>query len=187
MEGSRRKKKLGRLPKKFRAISTAVLGRQPSAVTSRSKNDIRFYPMYHSHQKGSHTDKRKMSKKSFSNREYRYKGLSRQAFLLLFRNKKKPKIRNERQKAHLFHTRKIFQPKNQRLRLKDFAGCIKFTLSSTTPPCAAFAIASPSLSGICRTNLPICDFEGIASQRHTPHQRLADHTSRLAIAKQKSH
>ena len=161
MEGSRRKKKLGRLPKKFRAISTAVLGRQPSAVTSRSKNDIRFYPMYHSHQKGSHTDKRKMSKKSFSNREYRYKGLSRQAFLLLFRNKKKPKIRNERQKAHLFHTRKIFQPKNQRLRLKDFAGCIKFTLSSTTPPCASLAIASPSLSGICRTNRPICDFEGL--------------------------
>lgn len=66
--------------------------------------------------------------------------------------KRSRKIRNERQKAHLFHTRKIFQPKNQRLRLKDFAGCIKFTLSSTTPPCAAFAIASPSLSGICRTN-----------------------------------
>lgn len=90
--------------------------------------------------------------------------------------KRSRKIRNERQKAHLFHTRKIFQPKNQRLRLKDFAGCIKFTLSSTTPPCAAFAIAFPSLSGICRTNRPICDFEGIASQRHTPHQRFEQTT-----------
>lgn len=75
--------------------------------------------------------------------------------------KRSRKTRNERQKAHLFHTRKIFQPKNQRLRLKDFAGCFKFTLSSTTPPCAALAIASPSLSGICRTNRPICDFEGL--------------------------
>lgn len=101
--------------------------------------------------------------------------------------KRSRKIRNERQKAHLFHTRKIFQPKNQRLRMKDFAGCIKFTLSSTTPPCAAFAIASPSLSGICRTNLPICDFERLRANGTPLISGLADHTSRLAIAKQKSH
>lgn len=87
--------------------------------------------------------------------------------------KRSRKIRNERQKAHLFHTRKIFQPKNQRLRLKDFAGCIKFTLCSTTPPCASFAIASPSLSGICRTNRPICDFEGLRANGTPPHQRLS--------------
>lgn len=99
--------------------------------------------------------------------------------------KRSRKIRNERQKAHLFHTRKIFHPKNQRLRLKDFAGCIKFTLSSTTPPCAAPAIASPSLSGICRTNRPICDFEGCKPTAHPSSAVLADHTSRLAIATNK--
>ena len=159
MEGSRRKKKLGRLPKKFRAISTAVLGRQPSAVTSRSKNDIRFYPMYHSHQKGSHTDKRKMSKNHSLTENTAIRACPDKRFCFFSAIKRSRKTRNERRKAHLFHTRKIFQPKNQRLRLKDFAGCIKFTLCSTTPPCASLAIASPSLSGICRTNLPICDFE----------------------------
>lgn len=99
--------------------------------------------------------------------------------------KRSRKIRNERQKAHLFHTRKIFQPKNQRLRLKDFAGCFKFTLSSTTPPCASLAIASPSLSGICRTNRPICDFEGLRANGIPLISGLADHTSRLAIATKK--
>lgn len=137
--------------KKFRAISTAVLGRQPSAVTSRSKNDIRFYPMYHSHQKGSHTDKRRMSKNHSLTENTDIRACPDKRFCFFSAIKRSRKTRNERQKAHLFHTRKIFQPKNQRLRLKDFAGCIKFTLSSTTPPCAAFAIASPSLSGICRT------------------------------------
>lgn len=80
--------------------------------------------------------------------------------------KRSRKIRNERQKAHLFHTRKIFQPKNQRLRMKDFAGCIKFTLSSTTPPCAAFAIASPSLSGICGTNRQYVTLRGCEPTAH---------------------
>lgn len=99
--------------------------------------------------------------------------------------KRSRKIRNERQKAHLFHTRKIFQPKNQRLRLKDFAGCIKFTLCSTTPPCAAPAIASHSLSGICRTNRPICDFERMRATGTPSSAVWADHTSRQAIATNK--
>lgn len=185
MEGSRRKKKLGRLPKNFRAISTAVLGRQPSAVTSRSKNDIRFYPMYHSHQKGSHTDKRKMSKDHSLTENTDIRACPDKRFCFFSAIKRSRKTRNERQKAHLFHTRKIFQPKNQRLRLKDFAGCIKFTLSSTTPPCASLAIAFPSLSGICRTNLPICDFERLRANGTPLISGLADHTSRLAIATNK--
>lgn len=161
MEGSRRKRKLGRLPKKIRAISTAVLGRQPSAVTSRSKNDIRFYPMYHSHKKALIRTSARCQKNHSLTENTTIRACPDKRFCFFSAIKRSRKTRNERQKAHLFHTRKIFQPKNQRLRLKDFAGCIKFTLSSTTPPCAAFAIASPSLSGICRTNLPICDFEGL--------------------------
>lgn len=97
--------------------------------------------------------------------------------------KRSRKIRNERQKAHLFHTCKIFLPKIQRLRQKDFSGHHKFPLCSTTPPCAALAIALAPLSGICRTNRPICDFEGMRATGTPSSAVWTDHTSRLAIAK----
>lgn len=101
--------------------------------------------------------------------------------------KRSRKIRNERQKAHLFHTRKIFQPKNQRLRLKDFAGCIKFTLSSTTPPCAAFAIASPSLSGICRRIAQYVTLRGCEPTAHPSSAVSRPHKQTGNCHKQKSH
>ena len=121
------------------------------------KSPHHFNPMYHNHKKALI----RISANHSLTENTAIRACPDKRFCFFSAIKRSRKIRNERQKAHLFHTRKIFQPKNQRLRLKDFAGCIKFTLSSTTPPCASFAIASPSLSGICRTNRPICDFEGL--------------------------
>ena len=129
--------------------------------------------MYHSHKKALIRTSARCQKNHSLNENTAIRACPDKRFCFFSAIKRSRKIRNERQKAHLFHTRKIFQPKNQRLRLQDFAGCIKFTLTSTTPPCAAFAIASPSLSGICRTNRPICDFEVLRANGTPPHQRLS--------------
>lgn len=90
-------------------------------------------------------------KNSFSDGEYHPKTPFSAAFLLLFRNKKKPRTEKCRVFAYLFHSRKIGLLQNQQVMQSDFAGCKTFSLSSTTPPCAETAIASLEASGICRT------------------------------------
>lgn len=105
--------------------------------------------MYHSHQKGSHTDKRKMSKNHSLTENTDIRACPDKRFCFFSAIKRSPELKNERVFAYLFHSCKIVMLKNQRVKHYDFAGCKTFCLCSTTPPCAELAIAFLAFSGIC--------------------------------------